>query len=1115
MTAKPRNRTVRKGTKVFAGRYVYSKPLGRGAGGSVYLAEDLRHGGREVALKVLTAEAYQTVQGRMLRREFEILSKLNHPNLVRVFDYGRLPDGGVYLAEEYIDGFSLQDARALLEPAALIDLTIQLLQGLSYLHAMGMIHRDIKPANVMLLWLDDASALPVAKLVDFGLSSMDPTRDTLRGGTRSYMAPEIIRGEKGELRSDLYSLGVTLYYAMCGVLPFGPRTKEDPPPTDEDFRPPEPHRLNPEVPLPLSRFTMALLRQLPSVEYVDAGEALQALVSDAEVFETLSGGRLANALDVAAAPVLRGYFERGILERREREADMLVEWLGRGAVGGGAEAGDQGGQGQIYFVAGPEGVGKTRLMRDVESAAKLGGYQVIHVSCTPEMKAFALASELVRQTIEVARSHVSGALDAYRVMVAVRERMTALDGVTADEVFEDGEQRVDAQRAQMWIREVIGEAAQLLLPTRLVLVIDDIDLADVYSQDLLRRWYESYSVTPSGVKPTGLRLLRPDIIASRRLGKSAGALDRVSTALTLELEGITQADVDAFFGERLQLGQLPQVWRQEVAQYAQGQPTYIEELCRNLIDKGILRRRSARGWDVNIGELMSIPVPMSMEESLRRRMRGLGADGRECLELLALLERPILWEGIRELLMEGGCEAAAADRVLQTLHWRHLIEVNLEPGGRMVRLIRSGLSDVVVEMPGAEWMRALHRRIGMYLMRAWHRGEVEASEAARHLELGGKLELGEGILELAGDEIAECQGGSREAIVCYEKAIALQSDGRARAVLHVKAAQAAIDVYEPRLAREHLERAGALAERTALDWLMYHVFLSGARMALSMGDTAGAREWLDRLRDCLPAMSQHGGALEVEARLLILRGDLEGASRRLELCAQRAQHFGNSEVMLAVLCSQAHLQVRRGQLAEGYALYRQALELAGALDSTHRGVVLVSYGGDLRRGEQIHEARRALVEALELLQGGRSAPEWIQCLMELAICELELGNLSDSNMRVTEALWFARRLEHHALAQKAFLFLTGMRLFEGADKDAVIAEIDRGVRSYRQRDDFVLDQAEGLIALGAEVVKQTQDGTLDVVHAATGRHWLEEGVRLAEAMGATLLVEFSEVRTRR
>src|SRR5699024_6297854 len=115
----------------------------------------------------------------MLRREFEILSKLDHPNLVEVFDYGSLPDGGVFLAEEYIEGFSLQDARALLEPEALIDVTAQVLLALSYLHGMGWIHRDIKPANVMLLWLDDASSRPMVKLLFFGLASMIPKRDTL------------------------------------------------------------------------------------------------------------------------------------------------------------------------------------------------------------------------------------------------------------------------------------------------------------------------------------------------------------------------------------------------------------------------------------------------------------------------------------------------------------------------------------------------------------------------------------------------------------------------------------------------------------------------------------------------------------------------------------------------------------------------------------------------------------------------------------------------------------------------------------------------------------------------------------------------------------------------
>ncbi|MFB6264097.1 MAG: protein kinase, partial [Bradymonadaceae bacterium] len=109
------------GGHVYAGRFEYQKPLGKGAGGSVYLAEDLHNEHRRVGLKVLSADQCEGVEGKMLRREFEILSKLDHPHLVRVYDYGTLADGGVYLAEEYIDGASLQDVRALLGPDALID----------------------------------------------------------------------------------------------------------------------------------------------------------------------------------------------------------------------------------------------------------------------------------------------------------------------------------------------------------------------------------------------------------------------------------------------------------------------------------------------------------------------------------------------------------------------------------------------------------------------------------------------------------------------------------------------------------------------------------------------------------------------------------------------------------------------------------------------------------------------------------------------------------------------------------------------------------------------------------------------------------------------------------
>ena len=465
--------------KVFAGRYAYVKPLGRGAGGSVYLAKDLHRDNRQVALKVLTPEACATVQGKMLRREFEILSKLNHPNMVRVYDYGSLPDGGVFLAEEYIDGFSLQDARALISPQSLTDLTMQILNGLSYVHGMGMIHRDIKPANVMLLWLDDETADPKAKLVDFGLSSMDPKRDTLRGGTRSYMAPEIIRGEKGEPQSDLFSLGVTLYYALCGVLPFGPRTKEDPPPTEEDFRPPEPHRLNDAVPLALSRFTMALLRQVDDVQFMDAGEAMQALAKDVES-EGVGAGSFANNMQVAAPQIIRGYFERGVIKGHERHHSEIVEVLTREPDPG------QGGVG--YLLVGAPQTGKSRLIREISTSCKLRGRVVVDISCHEGMKPWALMAALLTRCHEITRHRKVNPLNAYARPLSMLKQSMKLDL----------DQDILVRQHGQWIARAFDDASNMLHDERVMLCIEDMQLADKHSVDYIKQWLSTRKGYPVG-----------------------------------------------------------------------------------------------------------------------------------------------------------------------------------------------------------------------------------------------------------------------------------------------------------------------------------------------------------------------------------------------------------------------------------------------------------------------------------------------------------------------------------------------------------------------------------------------------------------------------------------
>jgi serine/threonine protein kinase len=191
------------------GRYQLQRMLGTGGMASVWLAEDERLG-RQVAVKVL-ADSLALDQGYVSRfaREARVAARLSHPNLVNVFDFSAAPPRP-YLAMEYVPGASLADllhgrARAAWDPESVFR---QLIGALAHVHAAGIIHRDIKPGNV-LVGRDGRT-----RLTDFGIARpSDSERLTNTGlviGTARYIAPEIMRGEKPDERSDLYSCGVLL-----------------------------------------------------------------------------------------------------------------------------------------------------------------------------------------------------------------------------------------------------------------------------------------------------------------------------------------------------------------------------------------------------------------------------------------------------------------------------------------------------------------------------------------------------------------------------------------------------------------------------------------------------------------------------------------------------------------------------------------------------------------------------------------------------------------------------------------------------------------------------------------------------------------------------------------
>ncbi len=210
--------------KAKLGRYEIEKELGKGAMGVVYLGKDPRIG-RQVAIKTMAlsnefeADELKSVKERFFR-EAESAGRLQHPNIVAIYDAGEEHDLA-YIAMELLKGHDLTrftKPESLLPVHLIVKFIAQAADALDYAHANGVVHRDIKPANMMLL--PDKG---IIKLTDFGIARISDASRTRTGlvlGSPSYMSPEQLRGQKVDGRSDLFSLGSTLFQLITGQLPF-------------------------------------------------------------------------------------------------------------------------------------------------------------------------------------------------------------------------------------------------------------------------------------------------------------------------------------------------------------------------------------------------------------------------------------------------------------------------------------------------------------------------------------------------------------------------------------------------------------------------------------------------------------------------------------------------------------------------------------------------------------------------------------------------------------------------------------------------------------------------------------------------------------------------------
>ncbi|NOY85417.1 MAG: protein kinase [Nitrospirae bacterium] len=270
-----------------SGRYEIIRELGHGAMGIVYLGKDPKIN-REVALKCLRPhilEAHESA-GRRFQQEILALGRLIHPNIVTIFDVWEDPvSGSTYIVMEYVEGISLAELlkeKRSLSCSDVVNIGIQICEGLDFAHSREVIHRDIKPGNILL-----SRDLSVAKITDFGIARLDDlgmTQTDRLTGTPQYMSPEQCRGEHLDGRSDLFAVGVLLYELLTREKAFRGDSITSVMHQVLTQMPYAPYLIDDDIPEGLSAVVMQALEKAPDARFatgLDMADALETTMESA------------------------------------------------------------------------------------------------------------------------------------------------------------------------------------------------------------------------------------------------------------------------------------------------------------------------------------------------------------------------------------------------------------------------------------------------------------------------------------------------------------------------------------------------------------------------------------------------------------------------------------------------------------------------------------------------------------------------------------------------------------------------------------------------------------------------------------------------------------------
>jgi eukaryotic-like serine/threonine-protein kinase len=725
------------------GRYRLSALIGEGAKKRVYLAHD-SHIDRDVAIAFLKAEGFDSSRLRRVHEEARAMARLgDHPRIVAVYDVGE-EQGTPYIVAEYMAGGTVErllaeapDRRLPLEQA--VRIADQVCQALAHAHVRGIIHRDLKPANV---WLNRDG---FAKLGDFGLAISLDRSGAASGrliGTVAYISPEQALGRTVDERTDLYALGCMLYEMVTGRPPFVGKDAAAVIAAHVSETPQSPAVRNSSVPAPLNALILKLVRKAPAERPASAAEVREALAA-AGVLPAGTATPAPNPLDFTISDDFIG---------RRAEIEKLTGRLEDSLAG----------RGRIVFLAGEPGIGKTRTSEEVAAIAARRGARVWMGRCHEGggAPAFWPWVQILRgliadpRMVQVIRSMGGRAADIAQLVPEVR---AALPDLPAPQL-------ADPEGARFRLFDcltILMQAASRIEP--MLLLLDDLHWADKSSLLLLqflgREIGDDRLFVVGTYRDAEAQHGHPlaEILPTMR--------EPVTTKILLQ--GLPEEEVRAFIGS-VSRQQVSQSFARAIFRETEGNPFFIQEILRHLIEEGILFREDGQ-WKSRLRP-DEMGLPESVREVIRRRFARLGERCRDVLTRAAVIGREFDTRVLEHVSDIAGDELL--DVLDEALAARVIGEAPRSPGrySFMHALIRETLTAEL----GATRRVRLHRKVGNVLESVYERDlEPHLAELAYHFfeaSPGGDIDKAIDYSKRAGDR-ATSQFAFEEAVVHFQHAL--------------------------------------------------------------------------------------------------------------------------------------------------------------------------------------------------------------------------------------------------------------------------------------------------------------------------------------------------------